>query len=166
MASIGTLILVFAVVLVIAGAATVIWALSSSPTLTPEAFGLLVTNGVDAPFVDSLHPSAPGQPAIDYPYVRSGNSVSVTYAFSIPIPSPTPAHPALPVLIQLPTNAKHFSGIITISTKPLPTGQTLHLVQHGANSAALQYQPSGLFVVGSDLTVLWTFIFMVVYTVA
>ncbi len=123
---------------------------------------LIVGNGTDANIIDTSV-----APVIPFQYVRSGNNtISATYTFTFPIVSQ--ANPALPILITLPTNATNLAGRLTLSANALPPGQaSLNIVQRGSNKIALRYQPSGSFVIGSDLVVSnWTVIFIVVYTIA
>jgi hypothetical protein len=157
--SFSTIIVSFIIVVLIAGMISVgvaTWPSTTVPPMTSEAFYLIVGNGEQT--FETSFPT-------EYPFVRSGNQVSVTYAFKIS--AITPATPSLPVLIALPSNATNLSSVLTVSSKALPVGQTsLHVVQYGTNTVALQYQPSGHYVIGSDLTVDWTFIYQVIYTIA
>src|SRR5690349_3511056 len=88
------------VVLLIGGivVGVVVWnsSSSSSGALTPATYFWTIGNGVDAPFLTS----AP----IEWPFVVSGNKVSVTYTFKLDH-ALIYTHPTLPILLTLPSNA-------------------------------------------------------------
>lgn len=144
----GVALLIFGLVAVIFG--LIIWSwtapppsstLSGSGALETGLFAWTAGNGAQI-FLQI--------PAPLWPYTRSGNNVTVTYSMKI---SPvTPADPSLPLVVTLPFLAASLVGEETIIDNIPPVGQTLELVLFSPGSVAFQYQPSGDYLTGADLT--------------
>ncbi len=148
-------IVVIIIVILLAGLISLgltMW--QSTPEVETQSYILTVGNGFEQFFTTS---------PIEYPYFKIGTERSATYYYRIPMS--TPVDPLLPILATLPTNATNLTGHLVYSSLGLPVGETgLSIVQYGPNTVAMQYQPSGTFAKGGELTSDWTLIYTVTYT--
>lgn len=142
----GVALLIFGIIAIIFG--IFIWSWTAPPPSSGSAAletGLFAwTAGNGAQIFTQI-------PAAVWPYTRSGNNVAVTYSMKInPV---TPTDPLLPLVVTLPFLATSLVGSVTLIDIAPPSGQTsLDVVLFSPGSVAFQYQPSGAYIDGADLS--------------